>query len=204
MRRQLIPRGFTLIELLVVLVLSGIIAGALGAVLRRQQRFFSAAASLVEQRVSLRDATSILPGELRSLAPGDVLAFSDSALEMRTTIGTAIVCDTVSGGGAIHLAPVRSPANAAWPRLSAFGTAPEPGDVALVFDAGESEGASDDGWAALDVAGATSQPDACAVSPLAGAALADASGIRLRTGGATSIPRTVLPGTFVRVLRRVR
>ena len=74
------------------------------------------------------------PAEIRALSPadGDVLAFSDSSLEIRATIGTAIACDTVSGGGAIDLAPVARPGT---PPLSAFATTPQPGDVALVYDA---------------------------------------------------------------------
>jgi len=95
--------GFTTVELMVALVLGGIVMAAIGTVLRRQQRFYANAAALVEQRVSLRDVTGILPGELRALSPagGDVLAFSDSAVELRATIGTAIACDTVPGGGGL-------------------------------------------------------------------------------------------------------
>src|SRR4051794_2572814 len=117
-------RGVSTIELLIVMVIGGVVASAIGGVLRRQQRFFMNAASIVEQRVSLRDATGILPGELRALSPkaGDALAFSDSALEFRATIGTAVACDTVAGGGAIELAPAQTASSRP---LSAYTTSPQ-------------------------------------------------------------------------------
>ena len=110
MRARLNSVGFTTVELMVALVLAGIVTAAISAVLRRQQRFYTNAASLVEQRVALRDITGILPGELRALSPagGDVLAFSDSALDLRATIGTAIACDTVAFGGDRARTGVRS------------------------------------------------------------------------------------------------
>src|SRR5215207_10712700 len=103
-------RAFTTVELLVALLVGGIVAATIGVALQRQQRFFARAANVVGHRVSLRDATAILPAELRGLSPagGDVLAFSDSTIEIRATIGAGIACDTVAGGGAIDLAPASS------------------------------------------------------------------------------------------------
>ncbi len=193
--------GFTTVELMVALVLGGILAAGIGSVLRRQQRFYVNAASLVEQRVSLRDATGILPGELRAISPagGDVLAFSDSALEIRATIGTAIACDTVPGGGAIALAP----SGRSVP-LTSFTTAPQAGDVALVYDAGETDRASDDAWVSLDVADVASNASVCGGSPFVPTADTLGQPLIVRFGTARRVPSSVLPGTFVRVLRRVR
>ena len=102
-------RGFTLVELLIVLVVGGTVAAAATRLLQRQQRFYTSAGSLVMQRASLRDATGIIPGDIRALSAvdGDIIAFSDSSIEMRATIGSAIACDTVAGGAALHLAPDR-------------------------------------------------------------------------------------------------
>ena len=197
-------RGFTTIELLVVLVIGGIVAAAVGSVLRRQQRFFTNAATLVERRVSLRDATGILPAEMRALsaAAGDVIAFSDSALEIRATIGAAIACDTVAGGEAIDLAPVRT---ASGVPLAAYGTAPQPGDVALVFDGGLADSSSDDTWLTLPVSGVAPIAGVCAESPLLDR-IADAATPRLRLSFANGVRVStgVRPGAFVHVLRRVR
>ena len=200
MRTRLSRVAFTTIELLVALVIGGMVAAGIGRVLRHQQRFYTSAALLVEQRVSLRDATGILPGELRALSPasGDVLAFSDSALEIRATIGTAIACDTVPGGGGIALAPVSGRSAP----LTSFTMAPQAGDMALVYDSGASDGASDDVWIALDVADAAASTSVCSGSPFAPTAMAAGPPIVVRFG--TRVPASVRAGAFVRVLRRVR
>lgn len=194
--------GFSTVELLVAFTMAAVIAASLGAVLRRQQRFFTNASIVVERRVSLRDATAILQSELRGIAPagGDVLAFSDSALEIRTTIGGAIACDTLAGGAGVDLAPVRTTATIP---LASYTTSPQPGDVALVFDQGASRGEDDDRWVASEIAGAAPVATTCLTSPLLDAA-ADASTSRLRLRFAASVPPTVAPGAFVRVQRRVR
>ena len=201
MRTRVSAAGFTTVELMIALVLGGIIAAVIGSVLRRQQRFYTSAASLVEQRVALRDVTAILPGELRALSPsgGDVLAFSDSALDLRATIGTAIACDSVPGGDALALAP----ATGRRASLSWFTTAPQAGDVALVYAGGASDRADDDGWISLGVAGVVSSPAVCVGSPFAPA---DASGppMIVRFGVGSRVSASVGPGAFVRLVRRVR
>ncbi len=206
MRRRLTRRhcrrAFTTVELVVALVLGGVIATAIAGVLRRQQRFFTAASTLVEQRVSLRDATGILPGELRALAPGaaDVVAFSDSSLDVRATIATAIVCDTVPGGGAIDLVPARRSGE---PQLTSFTTSPQSGDIALVYDERLPSDSSDDEWVSLEVADVTALTNACASSPLLVAGDAQKPRTQLRFA-AGSLSPSVRPGAYVRVLRRVR
>ena len=195
--------GVSTIELLIVMVIGGIVASTIGAVLRRQLRFFANAASIVEQRVSLRDATGILPGELRALSPvgGDVLAFSDSALEMRATIGTAVACDTVAGGRAIELAPLQVGSARA---LSAYTTSPQPGDIALVFDAAAPIDSSITGWTTLEIASTAPRTDVCARSRIIDPAAGTAARLELRFASGGRLPSSVLPGAFVRVLRRVR
>lgn len=203
MRDQLTRRGFSVVELVVVLVIAGAAATAIASVLHRQQRFFTNAAFLVEQRVSLRDATGILPAELRALSPanGDVIAFSDSALDMRATIGIAVACDTVPGGGALDLAPSGA---TSMHRYAAYTAAPQAGDVALVFDAGPTTGADDDRWLEAEVAGAAPAANGCAASPLADHTSDADPALRLRFTGSGSLSPTVRPGAFVRILRRVR
>jgi hypothetical protein len=195
--------GFSTIELVIVMVIGGVVAAAIGGVLHRQQRFFTNAASVVEQRVSLRDATGILPGELRALSPagGDVLAFSDSALDLRATVGTAIACDTVAGGGAVDLVPTQAASSRV---LAAYTTSPQPGDIALVYDANAWSDSLIADWPALEIASVASRTDVCATSPLIErAAGAPAPRLRLRFSGGARVPPSVRPGAFVRVLRRV-
>ena len=202
--RSLTPRrAFSTVELMLALVMGGLVAAAIGGVLRRQQRFFTNASILVEQRVALRDVTGILPGELRALASAsdDVIAFSDSALDVRATIGAGIICDTVPGRTGLALAPSPPDRGAV---LSSFATAPQAGDVALVYDVRASERASDDDWAALDVADVSSSPTMCAASPFVDGRTTTVPRVVLRFAGGTVLPPSVGPGAFVRLLRRVR
>src|SRR4029078_12959231 len=101
--------------------------------------------------------------ELHALSPGagDVLAFYDAALELRATIGTAIACDTVPGGGGLALAA----ASARRASLSSFTTAPQAGDIALVYDGGAPDRADDDSWISLNVGAVAPSPAVCVGSP---------------------------------------
>jgi hypothetical protein len=195
-------RGVTTIELVVVLAVAGVLSAAIGTLLRRQQRFYTRAASIVEHRASLRDATAILPAELRALSPagGDVLAFSDSSLEIRATIGAGIVCSVGADGSSIDIAPA-TPALAG--TLAAFSTTPQSGDVALVYDPRLPDDPDDDRWAARSVSSVAAIADACATSPLITADRAALPRLRLRLVAGSSIPATA-NGAFAHVLRRVR
>jgi len=194
--------AFTAVELMIALVMGGIVAAGIATMLRRQQRFYTTAASLVEQRISLRDATGILPGELRALSPasGDVLAFSDSSLEIRATIGTAVACDTVPGGDGLVLAP--SALRVA--RFTSFTTSPQAGDLAFVYDPGPSDRASDDTWISRDVADVMPAPSMCVGSPFVAATDAPAQPVVIRFTSDSRVSTALRPGAFVRVLRRVR
>lgn len=193
-------RAFTTIELIVVLTVGGVIMGGIFTVLRRQQRFFTSSASLVEQRISLRDATGMLPAELRALAPaqGDVIAFSDSALDVRATIGVAIVCDTA--GNTIALTSARA---GAVPPLAAFTTMPQAGDVAVVYDANASDGERVAQWTAMNISAVSSSAALCATSPFSDSGSATTPRVQLRLSASGAFPALLGPGAFVRILRRV-
>ena len=96
-RRQ--RRGMTLVEIMISLVLLGIVSGVIMRVIMRQQRFYTGVNQIITQRSQLRQATSVLPLDLRSVSSvgADILAASDSSIEFLMNVGTAIVCDTVAG-----------------------------------------------------------------------------------------------------------
>lgn len=90
--------GFTLIELTVVLGILGIIGGAIGMTLMRQQRFYRGASELLYAREGVRDATEILAIDIRGTSVTDtVRLLADSAIEMFASVGSSVVCQSPDG-----------------------------------------------------------------------------------------------------------
>ena len=89
------PRtGFTLIELLIVVSLLGIIGTMLTTIMVRQQRFHRAVMNVTDARARMRDISTIMPTDLRSIstAGGDLLVISDTSMHFRAFVGTSIMC----------------------------------------------------------------------------------------------------------------
>jgi hypothetical protein len=97
--------GLTLAELVIALAVAGIVLGLLTAISVREQRVFSDLADRAALASQLRDASTILPVDLRALSPtlGDVRDARDTAIELRATIASGVVCDTAAN--ALILAP---------------------------------------------------------------------------------------------------
>src|SRR5215211_6321313 len=76
-------RGMTLIEIMISLVLLGIVSGVIMRVVMRQQRFYQGVNQIMLQRGQLRQATSVVPVDLRSLSSvgNDILVATDSSIE---------------------------------------------------------------------------------------------------------------------------
>src|SRR5262245_946155 len=100
-RLMRVRRGMTLVEILVALVLLGIVSGVVMRVVMRQQRFYQGVNQIMTQRSQLRQATSVLPIDLRSLSSvgNDILVASDSSIWFNVTVGTGAVCELVGGVG---------------------------------------------------------------------------------------------------------
>jgi prepilin-type N-terminal cleavage/methylation domain-containing protein len=98
--------GMTLIEIMIALVLLGIVGGVLMRVIMRQQRFYQGVNQIMTQRGQLRQATAVLPIDLRSLSSvgADILTASDSSMEFMVNVGTSVVCETVAGTGGTQVA----------------------------------------------------------------------------------------------------
>ena len=92
-------RGMTLIEIMISLVLLGIVGGVIMRVIMRQQRFYQGVNQIMSQRGQLRQATTVLPIDLRSLSSvgDDIIAATDSSMEFMVNVGTSIVCEVVNG-----------------------------------------------------------------------------------------------------------
>src|ERR687885_2016021 len=103
-------RGFTLPELLVVLVLMGIVCGAILQLLARQQRFYKSTSEVIDNRTQLRDATFIVPADLRGIASigGDIRAMGVTSVEFLSNIGSSVVCAYGGVGSAVISLPPRT------------------------------------------------------------------------------------------------
>jgi prepilin-type N-terminal cleavage/methylation domain-containing protein len=92
-------RGMTLIEIMISLVLLGIVSGVIMRVILRQQRFYQGVNQIMTQRGQLRQATSVVPVDLRSLSSvgADILAATDSSMDFMVNVGTGVVCNVIDG-----------------------------------------------------------------------------------------------------------
>lgn len=87
-------RGVTLVEMVVSLALTGVVLAMVSAIALRQQRLFTDLGEQSAAGARLREAAAILPIQLRATRPEDIRDARDTALELRATIATAVVCDT--------------------------------------------------------------------------------------------------------------
>jgi prepilin-type N-terminal cleavage/methylation domain-containing protein len=127
-------RGVTLVELVVALTIGGMVLALVAAISVRQQRLhadISNRTALIEQ---LRQASTVLPIELRGIAldAGDLRDARDTAIEFRSTIASAVICDTITGG------LVLAPSDGGDTTFSGFLTTIAPGDTAWLFTPGDS------------------------------------------------------------------
>ena len=86
--------GFTLAEVLLSIVLSAIVLGLVTGIGAHLQHQFTREGAQLAESEQLTTAAAVLPPDLRALSPGagDIRDARDTALEIRSTIGTAIVC----------------------------------------------------------------------------------------------------------------
>jgi len=126
MRRK---NGFTLVELTVVLAILGIIGGAMGTLLIRQQRFYRGASETLYARQGVRDALEVLATDLRGISAEDtVRLLADSAIEIFAPIGGSVVCQGV-GGSDVGLPPESTTSKT----LTWLLSQPDTGDLALFY-----------------------------------------------------------------------
>lgn len=123
--------GFTLIEMVVATAIAGIVGATLMMTLRRQERFYSSASLMLEVRDQLRDGADVLTADIRGAAVeryGFPL-MTDSAVELFSTIGSSVVCETPSGA-TLFLPPSTLSSGAT---LTSLLASPDTGDLALIY-----------------------------------------------------------------------
>lgn len=199
-----VRRAFTLPELLVSVAIAGVVAGAITTTLVRQQRFFGAAAEVLDVRAQLRDAADVLASDIRGAAVASfgLPVMSDSAIELYTNIGTSVAC-LAPAGVIVGLAPsVLANGNT----LTSLLATPDTGDLAAIYSipAGNIDSAR---WVTLRVAAFSSRsltstcPSSTGFTTVADA-VAGATGYQVTL--ASSPGADVHKGAPVRFLRRAR
>jgi hypothetical protein len=112
-----------------VLVLLGVVGGAIGLTLLRQQRFYRGASELLYAREGVRDALELLSTDIRGMAAADTaMLLADSAIELFASIGGSVVCQ-ITGGEVGLPAGNPPPGNT----LTSFVAQPDTGDLALFY-----------------------------------------------------------------------
>lgn len=194
--------GFTLPELLVAATLLVLVCGALGTLLVSQQRIFNRTRSATKMQRDLRTGLGLLPLDLRaaSRAGGDITVLQDSAIELRATIGSSIVC-VRPAAKTIDLPPLQAARNA----LTEWHTQPLPGDTVLIYDEFTRGGPEDDRWLTYTVTAIATVTTSCTGLPFTDPALdPPASKPRWRLTLTPDPPVTTTVGAPVRFLRSVR
>jgi prepilin-type N-terminal cleavage/methylation domain-containing protein len=152
-------RGFTLVELLIVVVLFGIVSGTLIRVIARQQRFYRGATEMVDVRSQLRQATSLLPMDIRGLSSidADIQSMSDSAMQFNANFGSGMACGITVASNQIDMPPKNANDNiyVSWTEQ------PAAGDSMFVFDDNVLNGSSDDIWRRYSVKTVQMSTTAC-------------------------------------------
>jgi type II secretory pathway pseudopilin PulG len=138
----------TLIECLVAVVVSSVLLSAVEMGLLAGNRFARISSVSRATRQNLRAAAAVLRGELQNLAAGsgDIVAMSDSAIELRGQRGMGIVCLAPAAGSIVlddSLLSLARPINPS-------------SDSAKIFAEGDPLVAADDRWVVVGIAAARS------------------------------------------------
>jgi prepilin-type N-terminal cleavage/methylation domain-containing protein len=125
--------GFTMVEIMVAIVLLSLVVGALLAVVVEQQRFYDGASEVMEVRDTLRRVGDLQPSPLRGVAPreGDIIAMSDSAIDVMVPMGSSVICTIDLLRTTITIPPTALGSDAG---LSSWSVMPVLSDSILIFD----------------------------------------------------------------------
>ena len=161
-------RGMTLVEIMISLVLLGIVSGVIMRVIMRQQRFYQGVNQILTQRGQLRQATGVVPSDLRSLSSvgGDILIASDSSMEFMMNVGTGVVCALVPGGTKVVMPPevlsngqsLTSWYGYGWPDPK---NKPKSAYTVYIYNPGSKTGNDDDTWQKFTLTDVETNTTAC-------------------------------------------
>ena len=128
--------GFTFVELLIAMIVSGIVASSLYALMTVQNRGYLQVRESADVHGTLRSTATLLAWELKyaDAGAGDLYTIGPNAVELRSVQGTAVICSKEGGGqyGLFH----------------GEGDLSTTADSVLVFSVGQF-GPADDTWKIL-------------------------------------------------------
>ncbi len=156
-QRRRAPRrrsGLTLIELMVVAVLLSVIGAMLTGLLVRQQRFHRAVTSVTDARAHLRDISTILPTDIRSVSSvgQDLITRGLTEMQFHAFIGSSVVCDFP----AVNQIDLPPHTLASGNVLTAWINPPAPGDIVFLYNDSTEAGNVDDSWTEFNITDTTS------------------------------------------------
>lgn len=165
-----VRRGLSLVEIMVAMVLTGIVGGVIMRVIQRQQRFYQGVNQIVVQRSQLRQATSVLPLDLRALSSvgNDILVASDSSIVFNITVGTGVVCE-LSGNAAVAMPPEVLASGQSITSWYGYGrpdpkNKPKSAYTVYIYNDSSSLGNQDDVWSPFILADVTGDKTKCVAS----------------------------------------
>ena len=142
--------GLSIVEILVSMVVGGVVLALITMIAVRQQRLFTDLTDGVALSGQLREAATILPIDLRgvSIAARDIREARDTSVELRGTIASALVCDTIANG--FVLAPTSEGAST----YASYLTTLNVGDTAWLYTPTDST----DDWQPFAIASVGTSP----------------------------------------------
>lgn len=202
-RRQ----GMTLLELLISLILVGLMGGLIVGFLLKQERFYAGANEILLTRTQVRQATVMLPSDLRSIsaAAGDIYAMSDTMIEFRSTFGSTVLCRNDRSTSQIAIPPVTLAKKSA---LTNWTQVPTNGDSLALYVDSTSMYQRDDAWSlhkitATTIAMSNATPGCTSASGLMGTTDVNSSNPSYSFTLSPQQSATVSAGASVRFFKRV-
>lgn len=193
--------GVSIIELMIALTVFGLVMAGVTAAITEQTRFQSGAARVIASQRSLRQIGDLLPSELRALGTGagDIYAMSASAIDLRVTTGSSVVCSVSGTRLAVTIPPIQLATGLA---LTSWRDLPIAGDSLFIFDEGATVAQTDDSWRAYRLTAAPSAGTCATSTGFTRSAGEAAAGMTLTV--ATAIPVTTVTGAPIRFFRRAQ
>jgi prepilin-type N-terminal cleavage/methylation domain-containing protein len=153
--RQRRRGGYTIVEFLMVVTVLGIVMAITATAFRKQQRFVTRTTGLISVRSQIRQASSVLPAELRAASSvgGDIYAMTARTVDFRAGTGGSMICRIPAVGAADLIIPPSGDLRRG--RLSWWLNTPAAGDSVFVYDEGLGVGNFDDTWQRYEITSVT-------------------------------------------------